>query len=1581
MADNELTIKIQQDKEQLQQQSTELRQRIEKGDWKSDQVGYGKAAAALNTFDNELKKANPKISVLTHSLETVIKKLEALYTKEGSHTQKVLDERANIKQNLLNSGHKLGGMSRGITTNDKGERTITVGKAKSFYPSIINRLRAKGAIADDQYSQLKSYKQFSELASNPSALESDPKLKSAFTKINQQLQAEAQKYINEYDALKKEIEEQRGKLKEVETKIKSVGANNDTVSNNIIDLRNLQDSTLDTASQLENHLSDKKTQDEQTKEPEDFKPATIAETTNDNKSIKALDKQQASLGKVIQSFSLYALAIKGLKKVVSEAVSTITNIDKALIEQAMVTGKTREQTYALLDAYQDLAASTGSTTKEVANLTTQFMRQGKTTEDALTLTQAAMDAAKVAGISATDSVNYLTTALNGFQLSADDAMRVSDKFAAVSATAATSYDEIATALSKVASQANLAGMSIDYTTALLAKGLETTREAPETMGTALKTIIARMREITDYGTTLEGDTDVNNVESQLAYVGIALKDANGELRSTEDVLDDLGRKWDTLNSNQQAAIAKALAGTRQQSRLIAMMSDYERVIELEETTRRSSGATLAQMATYLDGMDAATNRISVAYEKIITNLANNEAIIGFINQFASLLDGIGAILSNSWANAILLVGVGTTILANLTKRVATRKLENQIILQQNATLIKTQIAEKKAAIAQLNIDKAKLEAQHQITIEKRQQAYMDQGKSAEEAKALAITETDLEYSQAKSAIDSQIGIYEAEINNLQTQNVSNSLLLTQNAFNLQGVLANITPIYSSILGIMQLINLAQQLHIAHSRQQQALDEKSLATSQAQAMISGKRMSADVIAAGARDGGLPGAIAGIAMAASIAAALGLTIIGTIGAVQGGLFNTESRADKTTDEINKLSNEIYNLSTTSRILNSAVKSYDELDKQIIKTKEDQKEMNALLDQAADKLTDEQKAIYQSLSSPERRRNYIASIIKQNEEQIRADRLEQIAKVSSLDASERIKLFNPNTTNSDYLNMQGAFYTTAKSYLYDYIDTLDKINDGVEALASNIIDNLAPAEAYAFAKQPQIIQQMTSALNNLSTTYKSLEGKSTGTAAEVLTSDDYGVIEKVKAYNEAISALSGTALTAFKDYYQDIGTLATFSDNALSYIEKMSISSKSINDISDAIQDLGYTSEQSALKIQEIFEKLTDGATFEEAISNILDLTKNTAEYDAVLKSIGDSLGTGVLNMGQNIESLKNQITSFYEKAAEWNTMSDSDKTSFISDNYNLFKGQSGEELLKAIESGDYNAVERALSNNTVLQEKVRQQIEKIETELNIERSRSDEEYNATYIRYLEEQKAALEDVNKFYKASLQTRLEQEQKYLSQYKSYLQDQQDAMKDALDKRREAYQDYFDTVNKEADTKEYEEQENTLITNISKLATSTSADAVNQRANLEQELEDLQNDRMKTLRENAQDAILDNIDDTIDDIDEKFDTLLNSQQALLAAMTGELQNDSTGFISRLIANEVSQEGLTEMGAQSFLQDISNIYGPLLGSDFFKNMSIEKSGDQLILNVAGKEIQLSNSDQQTVYQAIMDALRQIGQRQ
>lgn len=206
----------------------------------------------------------------------------------------------------------------------------------------------------------------------------------------------------------------------------------------------------------------------------------------------------------------------------------------------------------------------------------------------------------------------MTAAVNGFGLAANKALDVSDKFAALAASSASSYEELATGLSKFAAQANIAGISIDFALGMLAKGVETTREAPETIGTALKTVISRMRELTDLGKTMEDGMDVNRVDRALGQVGISLMGANGQFRDMEEILTDVGKAWGAFNTNQQASVAVALAGTRQQSRLIAIMNDFDRTLELVETSQESAGATAAQHLEYMNSMEASMTHLQTA---------------------------------------------------------------------------------------------------------------------------------------------------------------------------------------------------------------------------------------------------------------------------------------------------------------------------------------------------------------------------------------------------------------------------------------------------------------------------------------------------------------------------------------------------------------------------------------------------------------------------------------------------------------------------------------------------------------------------------------------------------------------------------------------------------------------------------------------------------------------------------------------------------------------------------------------------------------------------------------------------------
>ena len=196
----------------------------------------------------------------------------------------------------------------------------------------------------------------------------------------------------------------------------------------------------------------------------------------------------------------------------------------------------------MYDSFKTLAKNTGFTVKEISNLSLEYFRQGRALNEVIKLTEAAAAAAKVAGITAEESVRYLTAAVNGYRLSADQAMAVSDKFAALAASSATDYEGLATALSKVAAQSYTVGVEMDSMLGYIAKVLEVTQEAPENIGTAFKTIFARMSEIKDFGATLEDGMSVNKVESALLSVGVQLRNTSGEMRDLDDVLNDLGKE-------------------------------------------------------------------------------------------------------------------------------------------------------------------------------------------------------------------------------------------------------------------------------------------------------------------------------------------------------------------------------------------------------------------------------------------------------------------------------------------------------------------------------------------------------------------------------------------------------------------------------------------------------------------------------------------------------------------------------------------------------------------------------------------------------------------------------------------------------------------------------------------------------------------------------------------------------------------------------------------------------------------------------------------------------------------------------
>ena len=356
------------------------------------------------------------------------------------------------------------------------------------------------------------------------------------------------------------------------------------------------------------------------------------DAANENK------KEALKLADVVTGTFLGTSVSSMFESALRRGVEFFKEYDETLTRTMMVTGMTRDEVNSLTSSYNRLANQLSSTTKDVAAAQLVFYQQGLGTSEALKMTEASIAISKTGGIEAEEAANRLTAAVRGYKLAANDAMDIADKMSALDAAAASSVDELTIAMQKSASQARMAGLDLDYYMAYLSTMQEVTREAPENIGTAMKSITSRLQEITDIGKVEEDGTTFSNVAKALNSVGIAAVDSTGQLRSLQDVMNDLGPMWATLDKNHKAYLATVLAGNRQQSRFIALMDNYDRAMELVSVSQNASGESAKQLRAYNQGLEASFTRLNNAWQQFATKIADSDMIKGVIDLLTDFVE-------------------------------------------------------------------------------------------------------------------------------------------------------------------------------------------------------------------------------------------------------------------------------------------------------------------------------------------------------------------------------------------------------------------------------------------------------------------------------------------------------------------------------------------------------------------------------------------------------------------------------------------------------------------------------------------------------------------------------------------------------------------------------------------------------------------------------------------------------------------------------------------------------------------------------------------------------------------------------
>lgn len=369
-------------------------------------------------------------------------------------------------------------------------------------------------------------------------------------------------------------------------------------------------------------------------------------------------------------------AINAMSSSLKDAVYFAKELDSTLTDIRIVAGLTKDEAVAFGQEATQLSQRLGATTLDYAKASLIYFQQGLDTSQVKEMADATVMAANITGESAANMSDYLTAVVNGYGMVTDQAMDVVDKLAAVGAATAANFGELSIGMSKVASMAKTAGVPIEKLAAQLSTIISTTREAPESVGTSLKTIYSRMLQFkTGTGTDSEGESfSVPAVEkalekfNQSAGTSISIFGKNGQLREDMGtVLEELGEKWDQVTDQQaKFGVATAIAGTRQMNNLMALLNGWDEYKSAVEVAQNSEGEGWKENEIFMDSYEGKVKQLKSAQQGLYQNLFSADDMKPFIEGLTVVIKGTSQLAKLFGGLPGILIALGPLLLSKLS---------------------------------------------------------------------------------------------------------------------------------------------------------------------------------------------------------------------------------------------------------------------------------------------------------------------------------------------------------------------------------------------------------------------------------------------------------------------------------------------------------------------------------------------------------------------------------------------------------------------------------------------------------------------------------------------------------------------------------------------------------------------------------------------------------------------------------------------------------------------------------------------------------------------------------------------------
>lgn len=341
--------------------------------------------------------------------------------------------------------------------------------------------------------------------------------------------------------------------------------------------------------------------------------------------------------------TIAALGIGKMLKDVSQQVWEVgSSFETSFSKASTLFGDVSVDTDNLKSKIADMSKQTGISAEELNETLYQAMSAGiPVTEDMGTALAAVQTAAKlsVGGFtSSSTAMSGLTTAINAYGLSADDASRIADEFILVQNKGVTTVDELASNMGRAISTGSAYGVNLENLNAAyisLTKGGISTAESTTYLS-------SMMNELGDSG------SDVGKVLQEKTGMSFSQLMDNGY--SLADILDILMASVDGDSSALMNLWGSAEAGKAANAILTQGTDNFRQSLD---DLGNSSGTTEDAYSTMMDTADGKMKQVKeTANDLFIKVFEKAEPVI------AAVLDGFQWLIENAQILVPFLVALG-----------------------------------------------------------------------------------------------------------------------------------------------------------------------------------------------------------------------------------------------------------------------------------------------------------------------------------------------------------------------------------------------------------------------------------------------------------------------------------------------------------------------------------------------------------------------------------------------------------------------------------------------------------------------------------------------------------------------------------------------------------------------------------------------------------------------------------------------------------------------------------------------------------------------------------------------------------